>query len=71
MGTDTREPAQKQAGITAPRHQSSTPTRNPMLQQTHTNRPLPAVIGCDILAVFMRRAAAPAIGAHGHRSEYA
>ena len=39
-----------------------------MLELTRTNRPLPAAIGRDFTAVFMRRAAAPAIGAHGHRS---
>ncbi|MCY4363221.1 MAG: hypothetical protein OXE42_13730 [Gammaproteobacteria bacterium] len=40
-----------------------------MLQQTRTNRPLPAAIGCDVMAISMRRAAEPTIGAHGHRSE--
>ena len=40
-----------------------------MLQQTRANRPLPAATGRDVIAEFMRRAAAPATGAHGHRSE--
>ena len=43
-----------------------------MLELTRTNRPLPAAIGRAVIALFMvvsmRRAAAPAIGAHGHRS---
>ena len=41
-----------------------------MIHLTHTNRPLPAAIGRDVMAVFMCRTAAPAIGAHGHRSAY-